>query len=1027
MADTENLVLEWGGLALATDRVNELALELDNGLGASSHADFSGKRLAYLEQLHDLTHGAAKIVEVFAGVTTQAAFDAKLATRADAPARVVTMTLADKINGGSNTYWWSDRVVTGVDGLYQRALFTGHIDRWRYTLNRFVLELSGTERAEERTIPQKTVTLDLWPNSRFEQEGHPYPEVWGAQGAALDASKIGDGIGAVAAVLVDRAALKYVVAGHALKSVAGVTSGTVAVWAKVPGIESFLGYIEGCVFNLADADAKGNPVTSVSLPEFPKIVCFIPGLATGSYFANTAQNPANAAGRDPATFATVNNGQRLQMAYGESIDQGTQVFRVWIACSVATADLRARWCGPQSNVQASPGKTVEIDSAAGWSASGKVQLSTGVFEYTGITQIDADTWSLALTADPGEPTGKATEVGDWMTLTSAEREVTAQRNWDETNFAFLEIELENTHASNNYNVAFLGFRVELAAPSFPEVYVPCAGVGVIHQGVDQGATRNPALIVKDLHTRVLGLAESRIGGTFAPLVTLLGSWKLDMALTRQLKSEEALRRLLEQFNAFLWRDADNAVQLGRYRLGDVSTVTLDSAADIVDAEGDAFEIGYTAPEEIRSRVYLNWRQARFRDEFTRQSYITEANSNPKDSAREAAAAASQAANRVTNTLILDAPDIQDEATALELLQFLFDFHSVRRRALRFQTPMHVNVNPGTVILVTHPLLTQSENYLVRNVTRRANLREIEAIALGIEGNMEDLLIFEVKASAAQHDGWGSPGYLDPLGGDATGSQAETKGRVVDYGLGQFARRLFEDAGEKPSHGQIGGGSGALDPAQLLLTTPFQERVGFWPGHPIQGAGKVTWRFQVTAVGAGLTLWELGLFSAAVGSKLLARVLFASGLALAQDQTALVTLTIECRRPTAGSTAVRALTDYGARLFANRIWEDTAEKPTHYAIGSNAAAENPADVALAAQISTRSPWATGYPAWFGTYSKFNAVFAAGTHGGNTVREAGIFTAATGNNCLARKVLQNAVVLGANDGFTASHRLTAGHEA
>ena len=59
-------------------------------------------------------------------------------------------------------------------------------------------------------------------------------------------------------------------------------------------------------------------------------------------------------------------------------------------------------------------------------------------------------------------------------------------------------------------------------------------------------------------------------------------------------------------------------------------------------------------------------------------------------------------------------------------------------------------------------------------------------------------------------------------------------------------------------------------------------------------------------------------------------------------------------------------------------------------------------------------------------KLAAAFAAATHGGNTVAEAGIFTAATGNNALVRAKLPTAIVLGASDGFAAQHRVSAGAE-
>ena len=762
---TDALVQDWGELALVAGRIDSIEIDLINTEDASSHADLNGRRLSYLETLHHLAQQSVKIVEVFPGVTGQAAFEALLDSLEDAPARVVVIEGApDLVNGGTNDYYWSDRQIADFRTLYQRVIFSGHIDKWGYTLNRFTLGLSGTERGEERMIPLRVVTHGAWPNSRFDQEGKAYPEVWGSPGTPLDSDKIFDGAGAVPAVLVDRVALKYVVAGHALTSMGGATAGTIAVWAKVPGVETFLGYIEGCTFSLSDTDGEGNACSTVTLPAFPKILCFIPGLTTGEYFTSTAGDPANACGRDASDGSLVENGEILDVAFGESIDQGTEVFRVWISIGGPHADLRARWCGPQATVVDSPGNTVGIDNASGWSASGNVLLSTGTFTYTGITRISDSNWSLALTADPGAPSGDATEVGDWVTMSAADVEVTSQRNWDETNFVFLEIELENTHASADHTVTYLGFRVEMAAPSYPEVFVDCEGIGVSHGGTSYGATRNPALIIKDLHTRLLELPEARIGSSFAAAITALANWKLDVVLTQPESSERVIERIIEQTPLLLWRDGDNLIQLAVIQGSGGTTGAFSQSATIIDAEGDGFRLEWVPPDEIFTRVRVNWSPLAARPDyqktpafstmrmvsgrgrqstvtminvprapFVQKYYITDAESSPSDPTREAQAAAVQAATRTKNEMVIEAPDVQDSATALALLRWNFDLRAAERRRMTFLTPAAWVVEPGDRLAITHELLTGSNPFVADVIVKKGEDSEITAteVPLGL--------------------------------------------------------------------------------------------------------------------------------------------------------------------------------------------------------------------------------------------------------------------------------------------------------
>ena len=1020
MASTEKLVMDWGGMALATERVKSFVLTLDNGVDASAHADFSSQRLSYLETLHALTHVAAEIVEVFAGVTTEAAFDA-LNTGAGAPVLVLHMTIADLVNGGNNEYWWSDQVLANVQTLFQKALFTGHIDTWRHNLNRFFLSLSGTERGDNKEIPEKRVTLSTWPASRPADEGKPFPEVWGTPGATIDSDKIADGIGAVPAVLVDRATLKYLVAGHALAKIAGVTSGSVTVWCKIPGFSDGLGYIANCTFDLSDTDDEGTAVTTLTLPTIVLARVFIPTVAEGSYFTNTAASPENAAGRDAATEATVDAGEILQMAVGHSLDRSEAILRVWIAASKADSDLRVRWTGPQSTILSDGAGTINIDSASGWDPTGEVHtVAGGVESYSAITEISATEWQLTVSAHSSGATGNATMVGAWQTLSTSEVEVSDDRDWTQGNFHFFELELENTHGSNSHNIGHLGFRVELEIRGYPEVFVPCDGVAVTFRSVAFGASRNPALIIEDLHTRVLGFAEARIGTTFDAAITLLAGWKFDLSVARPLDSGRLLKDLLRQSKAFTWRDADDVVQIGIFRLDDISDQTIVSTTDMINPKGDDFEVSWTPPEEVKNRIWLKWGPNLFDGGYSHEYHITEDSSRPVDTAREAAAAASQSTFGITGTLVFEAPHVQDADTALELLQFLFDFQSVRRRRLSFTVPRHVVVAAGAFIAVTHPLLAGNENFIIDKLTRRGNRVKIGCLSIALEGQYEDAVGFEVTASTRTTFGWGSPEYWDAWEETGVETTSSVTGRVVDYGLAHFAERFFADTSEKATHGGAGSAGDPLYPSRLKLVSQTGTRVALQAAS--RSGAVVTWKFAVTNVSGGnQTIRELGIFSASSGNNMLGRIVLASDFTLADDKTMLITLVITTKRPTARSS----MTDYGLDLMANRMFEDTAEKPTHLAIGDDNTAENAADVALGNQISTRSAFGTGFPLHSGLSSLFNAGFASGTHGNKTVKEVGIFTHTSDPTAIARKVIDNEVVLGATDGFTGSHRLTAAH--
>lgn len=1029
MADSYAVVTSWGGLSLATGQINSLPVQLDNAAGAVA-AFGGGARMVYLEQTYFLSHAPAVLYEVFPGVTTQAAFDALLAARAGSPNLVLKLTLTRRDGAGADTWYFSDQVLAGVSGLYLRAVFTGLIDSWAYTLNEFTLTLTGTERAEEKTLPGISVSYDpnavtagvgiTWPNAPNTSNGKPYPEVFGSPGKTLDANKIEDGFGSIPAILVDRAALKYVLAGHGMTLVADAVSGTVALWCKIPGYDGGYGYIEGCIFDLSDVDAKGDPIAWVELPAVVVPKVYLPTLTAGSYFTNTAGNPDNACGRDASVSATVNHGQLLVLALAVGLENGGKPLQVWIVQNNVSADLRARWVGPQSTIVGTGAGYIDIDSAAGWDSSGKVQVAGGVKTYTTVTSIAANQFRLAIAGYAGSDTGSATMVGDWQTFASGnEVEVSSQRNWENADFYKFELELENTHASNNYSVSFLGLRVLEELTGYPDVYVPCDGIGISFRSVSYGASQNPALILKDVHTRLLGLAEAQIGTTFDAALALLSAWKMDLGVVEQRNSPDLLKDLTGQCKAFLWRDGDNAVQIGIYRLDDVASLTLDSATDIIDLDGNSFLVGFTAPEEVQNRLYLSWGYDYSRKQTLYTYFIREDGSYPPDSVRELAAAASQAEYGVTNTLRFEAPHIQDATTALLLLQFLFDFKRVRRRKLTFGVPAQVKLNAGTIVLVNHPLLSQEENFLIESMTRQGDVLQLSCIALAVQAVFSDLVGLEVKASASVDHLYGDPEFFNPFGGYNVSTVTETVGRAVDYGLSLWASRFFQDTAEKPAYGAIGTGAAAPAAGDVALGGQLGNRGGIAPGYPTRSGTEVDVIFtSYTAIGGAGTFREIGIFSGASGNNLLGRVTLAADASLPQDTTATVTFKITAKRPTAGS----AVTDYGLALVAQRIYQDTAEKPAYYAIGTDGTAQAGSDVALGAQIGARQAFAAGYPLFTGLAMALRTLFAGASYGPNTIREAGVFTGAAGSNAVLRKVPAPFSILATQD-TTIAHEVGA----
>ena len=60
------------------------------------------------------------------------------------------------------------------------------------------------------------------------------------------------------------------------------------------------------------------------------------------------------------------------------------------------------------------------------------------------------------------------------------------------------------------------------------------------RSVAHGASRNPTLILEDLHTRVLGLPEARMGATFDSVLQTQANWKLDVVAARAAEGKKCV-------------------------------------------------------------------------------------------------------------------------------------------------------------------------------------------------------------------------------------------------------------------------------------------------------------------------------------------------------------------------------------------------------------------------------------------------------------------------------------------------------
>lgn len=1005
MVDSNALVMDWGNLSLATRKIGSLSVALDNAIDAFNHADFSGKRLSFLEDIHKLTNAPCDIFEVFPGITSQATYNAELALRASAPIIVFHVVILDEINGGDHTYYFAEQIVTDVETLFQNPLFTGVINTWRHSLNIFTLEITSTEKSDDKQIPEKLVTFNVWPIARKE-EGKPYPEVWGTLG--INFNDIDDGFGASPCIAVDPSTLKYIVSGHAMTSVGISPTTPITVWARIQGYKEGYAYIEGATFNLSDTDTEGNTITTVTLPRVVLARLFLPSLVEGDYFVNTAANPDNATGRDKTIVATLASGERLQLAVSVGPEAGDSVIRVYIATNVFHASaITGRWSGPQSQtIAGGTSSGPRIDSIAGWDLTGLVEISGSVHTYTGITDISLNVFQLDVSAYGG-PTGgglDATMVGASVTITTSLTEITTQRDWTKSDFYKFELSLDSSAGS--FDVEYLGFLIEIELGGVPEILVDGEGVNVTYKSTDYGASRNPALIIEDIHTRLLGLPESRIGDTIDDNIPILAGWKLDIPVWKQEDVDRVLKRIADQARLWFWRDGSDNIQIGLFRLTSVSTVTIPQSS-MIDAEGDGFQIAWTDTDDIVNQLVLFWRPDHGAgggvEGFSKKYFIDESDSFPTDAAREGQAILSQADYNITKKLVIEASYIQDESTALELLQVMFDFWRIRRRRLKFSIPMHIVVRPGQVALITHDLLSQSFSYLIEETVRQGSVQEITALELAIATLESVDAEWSVTGQYSIDNRWGSPEYWDAWDDVNVASQSAVTGLITSFGLKALAVRQADDSGAKITHGAFGSGSGGLSGGDANLGSQNGARQTLI--ETIQ-APTTQLKFGLLRF-SSTTIREIGLFGGASGSNLWARTVFAgdvnvpSGAFLSHQ----LNMTLEVHASSLNHTTL------GITAFSNRLTDEVSVFPAFLAIGTGTTPFVVGDTTLDIQSGVRRAMVLGWPIVADKTVQYSAFFAG--FGPITITEIGLFQTLSSGTCLLRIVLATAITIAATE--------------
>ena len=658
------------------------------------------------------------------------------------------------------------RVYKWFDGLTEadiEPLFKGVIDDFSYTLNEFRLSVNDGTQQEHKQLPEKKLSFYDYTNARQEDISKLFPTIYGETGEILNSQKINKGYGSIPTVLIDRSLRKYLAAGHVSYSVPST------VWVGLSGLPDGYAYMEGCTGNVDDGG-----YSTIILPE--KMLCgyFLSAMATGIWFTNSAQNPNNVCDRDIYTAALLNTSYPLLDVMVVGIDNLGALKKVKIATSAAHAGCRTRWAGPKAKLYeacSSGATSIKIDSGAGMDASGYMDIDGDRISYTSLTEDSSGAfWTVGGIPASGADSVSSSHsinapvvmVGDWLTLSTAEVDITSQRDWSNFDFYKFEIIIE-WQSGADYTPSYVGFRIEFEITEYPQIYVPVKGWSLTNR-------RNAIEQVKHIFTNYLTRASGDIGDSFtgaiADLETL--NWKTDLSVHEEINSRELIAEILKESKTLFWLDGQGKPQVKVFKFGQASSKYIFYNTDIIDTDGNDFKVTHTSVDEVYNEVYLKFAKDYSNGNFTKEYYITPTTSYPADSSRIAAALQSKIDYKTTNRLNVECSYIQDDATALKLLQYYFDYHHRRREVFEFSVSLkYFDIFLGDIAFISHPLNHNNKSANVIKVVKTGNMLKVTAREYGSELSLSDTVRFSDSIVRKLGQGHGRDGHGVKHGGNWT--------------------------------------------------------------------------------------------------------------------------------------------------------------------------------------------------------------------------------------------------------------------
>ena len=618
------------------------------------------------------------------------------------------------------------RVYKWFDGLTEadiEPLFKGVIDDFSYTLNEFRLSVNDGTQQEHKQLPEKKLSFYDYTNARQEDISKLFPTIYGETGEILNSQKINKGYGSIPTVLIDRSLRKYLAAGHVSYSVPST------VWVGLSGLPDGYAYMEGCTGNVDDGG-----YSTIILPE--KMLCgyFLSAMATGIWFTNSAQNPNNVCDRDIYTAALLNTSYPLLDVMVVGIDNLGALKKVKIVTSAAHAGCRTRWAGPKAKLYeacSSGATSIKIDSGAGMDASGYMDIDGDRISYTSLTEDSSGAfWTVGGIPASGADSVSSSHsindpvvmVGDWLTLSTAEVDITSQRDWSNFDFYKFEIIIE-WQSGANYTPSYVGFKIEFELSDYPDLYTATKGHNLNYR-------RNAIEQIKHIYINYLDRVSEDIGNSFLTAISVLENlnWKTDFAIIEEKFSKDIIDELIKECKGRFWFDGDNKPQIKIFQFNEVPGRAIFYDTEIVDPDRNGFHISNTAIDEVYNEIYLKFSKDYAKDSFMEEYYITPTAAYPADAARVNEALISKNRYKTTNRLNVECPYIKDKATALKLLQYYFDYYKKQKNLFEFNVTLkHFDIQIGEIIYVFHPLNVNKKSMEVIKIIKDENLIKIKAM------------------------------------------------------------------------------------------------------------------------------------------------------------------------------------------------------------------------------------------------------------------------------------------------------------